>query len=351
MLTDGFTLARLQDLDELESGIYWPRLQPYFTAPHFRRLTYRLMERPPRHSREVLSTRGASGLRELDIAYVADRYSIALKITDAGIPDYCLTLVSRGSLDCRGADRRESVEAHAAAGLIYRGLPGVTLSASREHERLAIWIPAASLQQRLAGLLHQAPSGDIVFDPIFDLNTPPGETIRRLVRLLTEELAGGRPFAGSDIACKSFTDLLLYTMLESLPHSHSAQLAGAASSPAPGTVRRAEEYIRSHAAQPIALHDVAEAAGCSVRSLQQGFRSFRNVTPMAAITRARLEAVREALRTGEVTGTVTDVALRHGFTNPGRFSKLYKTAFGVSPVDELRRLPARLRGRSRFRDS
>ena len=346
MMLDGFTLAQLHDLDELESGVYWPRLQPYFAAPHFRRLTYQLMDGPHHRSREVLSTRGASGLRELDIAYVADRYSTTLKVTDAGIPDYCLTLVSRGSLVCRGADRSGSLEAHGTAGLIYRGLPGVTLSASQNHERLAIWIPAASLRQRLASLMHHTPLGDVVFEPIVDLEISSGETIKRLVRLLTQELASGHPFAGSDIACRSFTDLLLYAMLEGLPHSHSAQVAGAVGSPIPGTLRRAEEYIRAHAAQPIALYEVAEAAGCSVRSLQQGFRSFRNVTPMAAITRARLEAVRDVLRRGEARGTVTDLALRYGFTNPGRFSKLYKTAFGVSPTNDLRRLPARSRRRS-----
>ena len=39
---DRFRLARLCDLGELESGVYWPRLQPYFLKPYFRRLTYRL---------------------------------------------------------------------------------------------------------------------------------------------------------------------------------------------------------------------------------------------------------------------------------------------------------------------
>jgi AraC-like DNA-binding protein len=343
MLTSGFTLARLSDLDELESGVYWPRLQPYFAAPHFRRLTYQLMDRPHRGSREVLSTRGASGLRELDIAYVADRHATTMHITDAGILDYCLTLVSRGALACRGSDARGSLEANASAGLIYRGLPGLRLSASEDHERLAIWIPAASLRQRLAGLLGFTPSSDILFDPVVDMSTPGGETIKHLVRLLTEELASGHPFAGSDIACRSFTDLLLYAMLESLPHNHSRRVASVAGASIPGTVRRAEEYIRSHAGQPIALHEIAEAAGCSVRSLQYGFRWFRDVTPMAAITRARLEAAREALKGDEVAGTVTDVALRYGFTNPGRFSKLYRAAFGVSPAEELRRLPARLK--------
>jgi AraC-like DNA-binding protein len=201
------------------------------------------------------------------------------------------------------------------------------------------------LQRRLAGLLGGVVVEDVVFDPIVDLSAASGQSIKRLVRLLTEEFGSAHPFGGSDIACKSFTDLLLYSMLQVLPHNHSERLARAASSPVPVTVRRADDYIRLHAAQPIALHEVADAAGCSVRSLQLGFRQIRDITPTTAIVQARLEAVRQALESREVAGTVTDIAFQYGFTNPGRFTRLYKTAFGASPVDELRRLPARRQSR------
>ena len=117
------------------------------------------------------------------------------------------------------------------------------------------------------------------------------------------------------------------------------RLARPANSPVPRSIRRAEEFIRSRAGQPIALHEVAEAAGCSVRSLQLGFRQFRDTTPAAAIRQVRLEAARQILALGESAQTVTDVAYQYGFTNPGRFSGLYKEMFGVSPADDLRRNP------------
>jgi AraC-like DNA-binding protein len=104
-------------------------------------------------------------------------------------------------------------------------------------------------------------------------------------------------------------------------------------------VRRAEAYIRAHAGEPTALHEVADAARCSVRGLQLGFRRHRDTTPLAAIRRARLDAAREALRSGDAAGTVTDLAHRFGFSNPGRFAQLYKAAFGESPFDALRRDP------------
>ena len=348
----GFRLARIHDLQELEGGAYWPRLRPHFLAPQFRRLRYRIQERPGGDGArgEAFSIRGASGVGELDVAYVADRLAATLTIAESGIPDYCLTSVGRGALGCSGVPGARAPEVDWRVGLIYRGLPGTTLSATGHHERISIWIPAASLRQRLTALLGEPVTGEVCFEPVFDWDaSTPAQGLRRLLRLLVEELGSPAPFAGSGAASRSFTDLLLYTLLQAVPHSHSGRLARAGGGPAvPGTVRRAEAYIRAHAGEPMVLHEVADAAGCSVRGLQLGFRRHRDTTPLAAIRHARLEAVREALRSGNAASTVTDLAERFGFTNPGRFAQLYEAAFGESAFDALRsdpESPRRRRGR------
>ncbi len=115
-LLNKFRLTRFHDIAELEGGAYWPRLQPYFVKPYFRRLTYRLTGKYPLPQKPgvVQSTRGASGLGDLDIAYVADRRATAMSIIETGLPDYCLTSVSRGALDTaapRFASRSTSTKA------------------------------------------------------------------------------------------------------------------------------------------------------------------------------------------------------------------------------------------------
>jgi AraC-like DNA-binding protein len=333
-----FRLASMRDLDELESGVYWPTLQPYFLRPQFRRLRYRINERgvrPPAPN-GAAAMRGASGLGELDVAYIRDRPAASMVITDTGLPDYCLTAVTRGSLECSGTQKTGTFAVTASHGLVYRGLPGTALSAAQDHERIAIWIPAASLQQRLSALVGGPVTEDIIFEPVFEWANASMQSLRRQLWLLTAELGPENSFVSNEIACRSYIDLLLYTLLRSVPSNYSGRLANRASPAVPGTVRRAEEYIRSHAAQPIALHEVAEAAGCSVRSLQVGFRQFRDITPAEAIIQARLDAVREALVSPRVGRTVTDVALEFGFTNPGRFSRLYRMRFGDSPARQLR---------------
>jgi AraC-like DNA-binding protein len=337
---DAFKLARIAQLEDLEGGTYWPELRPYFLKPDYRHLRYQIQERP--HGDEgqarAVSIRGASGVGELDVAYIADQLAASLTITGSGLPDYCLTAVSQGGLTCTGLPRTDALQVGENVGLIYRGHPGTTLSAAGHHERLAIWIPEAGLKLRLAGLLGGPVSGDVFFEPVFDWTAPSVTGLARLVRLLVEEL--GQPassFLGSDAASRSFTDLLLYTLLRSVPHSHSGLLEHPGQSAVPGTIRRAEAYIRAHVEEPMALHEVAAAAGCGVRSLQLGFQRHRGTTPLLAIRQARLEAAREAMRSGTAGSTVAEVAQRFGFANAGRFARLYGAAFGETPVEVLRR--------------
>ncbi len=335
----GFKLARIQSLQELEGGTYWSQLQPYFLKDDFRRLRYAIQERT--HGRlaaaATVSVRGASGAGEMDVAFVADRLAATLTIAEAGLPDYCLTLVGQGRLVYTGAVGAP-LSIDEKVGLIYRGRPGTALAATNVHQRVAIWIPQTSLAQRLAALLGAPAPGEAEFQPAFEWDAPRSQALRHLVGLLMSELQAPVPsILGSEAASRSFTDLLIYTLLNSVPHTYSTVLERPGSRVAPGTLRRAESYIRAHVEEPIALHEVAAAAGCSVRSLQHAFRNFRETTPLLAIRRARLEAARDALRSGDAGGTITAIAHRFGFANPGRFTRLYRAAFGESPGEVLRR--------------
>jgi transcriptional regulator GlxA family with amidase domain len=106
-------------------------------------------------------------------------------------------------------------------------------------------------------------------------------------------------------------------------------------------VLRAEELFRRKARERITLAEAAACAGCSVRTLQLAFRSCRGMTPMAALRRTRLEAARAALADGPTA--ICAIAAAYRFTNPGRFTRLFKEVFGQSP-SELRRTQDRPTG-------
>ena len=144
---------------------------------------------------------------------------------------------------------------------------------------------------------------------------------------------GGLALSGP--AKTAFDEYLLSLLFHQHPHSYSAELA--APVPIPGIVRRAERYMTEHAATALAIPDVAAALGVSVRSLQEGFRQWRNTTPNAFLRQTRLRLVREELLRSDEGTDVTSVALRHGFVHLGRFSGYYQASFGELPRATLRR--------------
>jgi transcriptional regulator GlxA family with amidase domain len=106
-------------------------------------------------------------------------------------------------------------------------------------------------------------------------------------------------------------------------------------------VRRVEELFRRKMKESVTLADAAACAGCSVRALQLAFRRCRGMTPMAALRQIRLEAARAALARADGPVSIREIAVAYRFTNPSRFARLFKEAFGRFP-SEYRRAQERL---------
>lgn len=129
-------------------------------------------------------------------------------------------------------------------------------------------------------------------------------------------------------------DMLFFSMLLASGHP-----ADDASRPgiAPASVKRAEDFIDAHFSEAITLHDVAAAAGVPVRTLFDGFRRFRDVSPMQHLRNRRLDAAHAALGDVKPGETVLSVALENGFGHLGRFAAEYSDRFGEKPSETLRR--------------
>jgi transcriptional regulator GlxA family with amidase domain len=91
------------------------------------------------------------------------------------------------------------------------------------------------------------------------------------------------------------------------------------------------------AAEAITVSDVAAYLGVSLRSLQVGFRQWRETMPNAFLRETRLRLLRDELRRSDGDISVTTAALRYGFSHMGRFSAYYRSAFGEAPNVTLRR--------------
>ncbi|MGV2184578.1 helix-turn-helix domain-containing protein [Rhizobium rhizogenes] len=58
--------------------------------------------------------------------------------------------------------------------------------------------------------------------------------------------------------------------------------------------------------------------------------TYRKDTPMGMLCNYRLAAAHGAIKGGQAE-SITDLAMSVQFSNPGRFSALYKSTYGFSP--------------------
>ena len=101
---------------------------------------------------------------------------------------------------------------------------------------------------------------------------------------------------------------------------------------------RAMEFIEARLATPLRMDQVCTYANVSRSSLERLFRSEFQQTPSSYIRARRLDAVRRELTGGlDISKTIADVAITHGFTHMGRFSSTYRRQFGRLPSEDILR--------------
>ena len=202
------------------------------------------------------------------------------------------------------------------------------------------------VEQHCAAHLGHALDEPLEFEPELQLDTPAGQYFLRLVKLFAEELTLARldgcahPLANAHVA-EHFASTLLNALLYGQQSNISEALGRPETAAAPHFVRRVEDYIRRHHAEPLTIEKLAGVAGVSTRTLFAGFRDFRRVSPMTYLKSLRLDKARQALQSGEVGGVagVTKVALDNGFSHLGRFAKHYRSRFGELPSATARMKP------------
>ncbi len=102
-------------------------------------------------------------------------------------------------------------------------------------------------------------------------------------------------------------------------------------------VKRCDALARANLAQIHGVAQFAVRAGVERRTLLRAFRAVHNTTPANYLRTLRLTALREALLSAAGADTVTEIAMRFGVRELGRFAVEYRAAFGESPSETLAR--------------
>ncbi|OCK54475.1 hypothetical protein LMTR3_26765 [Bradyrhizobium sp. LMTR 3] len=102
-----------------------------------------------------------------------------------------------------------------------------------------------------------------------------------------------------------------------------------------------EEFLAAHPDQPLYITEICGALGVSERTLRACCEERLGMGPIRYLTLRRMHLVRRALLRGDPSSeTVTTIVTDHGFWELGRFSVAYRSLFGETPSQTLRR-PAR----------
>ena len=193
----------------------------------------------------------------------------------------------------------------------------------------------AALERRYREVTGRLPTGRIRFDRMLDISSGAGLLARQTLMHVVSQLETDQSVVKNDLLRVSIDDLLLGTLL-SLPHSYAGRMLDDSGEIATSILRRAEEFIEAHAAEPIKIRDVIEACGCSGSLLHRAFQRHRGYTPNQFLASQRLEAARRRLLSPSQHDTVTSVALDCGFAHLSRFAERYKRRFGEYPSNTLR---------------
>ncbi|PYE19459.1 AraC family transcriptional regulator [Williamsia limnetica] len=105
----------------------------------------------------------------------------------------------------------------------------------------------------------------------------------------------------------------------------------------PRIVTRVVDAVHADPSRAWTAADMADAAGVSVRRLQEGFREYVGMSPREYLNDVRLVRVNGELSDPGAVISVTEVAMKWGFTHTGRFAASYRRKYGESPSDTLRR--------------
>ena len=222
----------------------------------------------------------------------------------------------------------------------------VTLPTLRKHKISAsdgvysgvmLRIDARVVARVLTAMFDSASLTKLDLTPLVDLSSDTGRTLFQLAHTIVSGMYEEGCLKRSPKAMALLTEATLRLVFENVPHHLSGGLDQRPPDITPRHIQRAIEYMHANLHLSLTMIDIAEAIGVSERSLQLGFRRFRETTPAMYLRRIRLDAVHAELCLRENQLPVHEVALKWGFAHMGRFAAQYRATFGIYPSQTVKR--------------
>jgi AraC-like DNA-binding protein len=232
---------------------------------------------------------------------------------------------------------RNELVGSAATGSVTSPTLPMRMRWDAECAHLVVKIDRAALERHVSDLTGEAATRPIEFRTDLAVQSGRGAGVRRLVEFVAGELDRDDSLANARLAVASIEQTLMSCLLTAQPNNYSARLERRAQPAAPRHVTRAEDLICSFPDRPITIGDLTGVSGVSARALYEGFRRFRDSSPMAMLRSVRLERIRSELQSAAAGEKISDIALKWGIAHLGRFAADYRARFGELPSETFRR--------------
>lgn len=203
------------------------------------------------------------------------------------------------------------------------------------YRQLVLRIEFDALLRNMSALIGQEVSGNLVFDETEERLPAMNSLRRRVFQFASDFNERGTYF--SALAAAEVERMVIMKFLMCHRHNYTHFLLR---EPLPATtsaVRTVEEFIAANWDKPIDVPAMARVAGISARSLFRQFKQDRGYSPADFAKKVRLERAREMLEQSADGASVTQIALKCGFQNPGHFARDFRVAFGELPSRTLRK--------------
>jgi AraC-like DNA-binding protein len=253
---------------------------------------------------------------------------IPIQVSASNVSDAYLLLVI---LTGRSVEQYHNTERVLKAGDSIIVMPKADFEShdSTDCKKLIVKIPTDFLHQTIREFGYLAYADPILFEPTVNRFPMAGP----LFNLLNDMLQQDKSALGERVLvyyCRLLSSAILNVF-------HNNASVGAVSNESLHRhIARIRHYVLDNITTDITIDELANLCQISRKSLYNLFERETGLTPSTYIRRLKLESVHAELRNNERIKNVTQVALKYGFTNLGRFSAQYRDQIGELPSQTLR---------------
>ncbi|MBQ0819403.1 AraC family transcriptional regulator, partial [Microvirga sp. HBU67558] len=230
---------------------------------------------------------GVHGVKDLGVFTVAYGAQLTAQIYPTPMDDRLAFMIAESGAGHAKFDGQEYAFTATQAAVIPSG-PELFMHYQENCETLSLLLSRNRLTEQCEKLLGHELERPLAFDKLLSLDSAAGQSLRRLGSYAAAELSDPLSMTRQlPAVAQQLEQMMLTSFLLGQTHTYSEALLRPQSAAAPFYVKRAEAFIEAHFAEPLSLAAIAAHAGVSARSLQNGFQSFRGMTPMAFLRSLR----------------------------------------------------------------